>query len=87
MNGYDNERDELSEAAAGVMRAVARGLPYIMWGLGVGIAVNFVLSSPFVVTCKTEVRREPRKEYLLAAPAAVPNAKPITEPMKQESEE
>ena len=69
MNGYDNERDEVSEAAVGIMRAVARGLPYIMWGIGIGIAVNFAMSSPFVVTCKTEVRRrEPRREYLFCPP-------------------
>jgi hypothetical protein len=88
MNGYDNERDEVSEAAVGIMRAVARGLPYIMWGIGIGILLNFVLSSPFEVSCRTvKVRREPRKEYLLATPVESPKAKSIVEPVKQGDEE
>lgn len=86
MNGYNNERDEVSEAAAGLMRAMARGMPYIMWGAGVGLMLNFVLSSPFEVSCKTvEVRRAPKA--VIEAPVTELKGEVIAAPMKSQAEE
>ena len=86
MNGY--EKDDIEEAAAGLIRAATRAIPFLMWAAGMGLMLNFILSSPFEVSCKTvEAHKAPRRDTLLEVPMMKPTDEPAAEPTKHEPRE